>query len=118
VHALLAHRKLATMFVERGGLGLLLNLPRNSWTHAGVARCLYALSAVAVVIETCFIADDNPHQVLSPPPRCASRRLRCFDDATRHPVTTPACVSAVAARDPPSPCNGRCVDGGEASDAS
>jgi len=57
VHALLAHRKLATMFVERGGLALLLGLPRNTWTHAGVARCLYALSAVAVVIETCFIAD-------------------------------------------------------------
>jgi hypothetical protein len=64
VHALLAHRKLATMFVERGGLALLLGLPRNTWTHAGVARCLYALSAVAVVIETCFIADaETPRQV-------------------------------------------------------
>lgn len=46
--ALAAHRKFSALFVDRGGVQLILAAPRNSQTYTGISLCLFAFASVQV----------------------------------------------------------------------
>ena len=51
VSALLAHRKFAVTFVDRGGVRALLALPRGPLTHNGFTQCLFGVSQITGAME-------------------------------------------------------------------
>ena len=51
--ALAAHRKFSSLFVDRGGVQLILAVPRNTQTYTGISLCLFAFASVQVSI-LCF----------------------------------------------------------------
>jgi DDB1- and CUL4-associated factor 1 len=51
VAELLAHKKFASVFVDRGGLQLLLEIPKQSYVSGGVALCFYGLASISSVME-------------------------------------------------------------------
>jgi HIV-1 Vpr-binding protein len=70
--SLLAHRKFAVSFVDRGGVRALLALPKGPLTHHGFARCLFGVSQVTSAME----------RLLAPPASStAGAARRCVDAA-------------------------------------
>lgn len=65
VAALLAHRRFAELFIEQGGVQLLLSVPRTLATQAGIAQCLHGLASVPLAFEkVCSFSDAIVEEVV------------------------------------------------------
>ncbi len=51
VCSLLAHRKFALLFVDRGGVSSFLQVVRNPYTFTGLSLCLFALASIQAIME-------------------------------------------------------------------
>ncbi|KAM0946292.1 putative transcription factor WD40-like family [Dioscorea sansibarensis] len=78
--ALAAHRKFATVFVDRGGIQKLLSTPRASQTFFGLSSCLFTIGSLQGVMErVCALPSDVVHQVVE----LALQLLDCPQDQAR-----------------------------------
>ncbi|KAL4573779.1 hypothetical protein LXL04_020596 [Taraxacum kok-saghyz] len=78
--ALAAHRKFAALFVDRGGIQTLLQLPRTPLTFSGLSSCLFAIGSLQGIMErVCALPSDVIHQVVA----LALQLLKCPQDQAR-----------------------------------
>lgn len=65
INQLLAHKKFANVFVDRGGVQQLIQLPRSIYLSGGIALCLYGLASVTPVLEKLMqLPDPIPAQIV------------------------------------------------------
>ncbi|KAL6533731.1 hypothetical protein OROHE_013564 [Orobanche hederae] len=63
--ALAARRKFAALFVDRGGMQRLLNVPRNAHTFFGLSSCLFTIGSIQGIMErVCALPSNIVHQVV------------------------------------------------------
>lgn len=78
--ALAAHRKFATLFVDRGGMQKLLAVPRIGQTFFGLSSCLFTIGSLQGVMErVCALPSDVVQQVVE----LALQLLECPQDQAR-----------------------------------
>ncbi|MCO5576210.1 hypothetical protein L7F22_030018 [Adiantum nelumboides] len=78
--ALAAHRKFSALFVDRGGVQLILAAPRNSQTYTGISLCLFAFASIQGVMERVCTA---PTEVVNEVVSLALHVLECVQDSAR-----------------------------------
>lgn len=60
VCSLLAHRRFALLFVDRGGVNAFLQTVRTPHTYTGLSLCLFALASIQAVMErVCSLTGDE-----------------------------------------------------------
>ncbi|KAL8156698.1 hypothetical protein AgCh_001704 [Apium graveolens] len=80
ISTLAAHRKFAAMFVDRGGMQKLLNVPRVAQTFLGLSSCLLTLGSLQVTMErVCALPSDVLYKVIE----LALQLLDCPQDLAR-----------------------------------
>ncbi|KAK6912401.1 hypothetical protein RJ641_022002 [Dillenia turbinata] len=78
--ALAAHRKFASLFVDRGGMQKLLAVPRVFHTYFGLSSCLFTIGSLQGIMErVCALPSDIVHQVVE----LALQLLECPLDQAR-----------------------------------
>ncbi|KAH7439850.1 hypothetical protein KP509_04G079100 [Ceratopteris richardii] len=78
--ALAAHRKFSALFVDRGGVQLILSCPRNPHTYTGISLCLFAFASIQGVMErVCAAPAEVVHDIVS----LALHILECTQDPAR-----------------------------------
>ncbi|XP_057958873.1 DDB1- and CUL4-associated factor homolog 1 [Malania oleifera] len=78
--ALAAHRKFASLFVDRGGMQKLLAVPRVAQTYFGLSSCLFSIGSLQGIMErVCALPSDVVHQVVE----LALHLLECPQDQAR-----------------------------------
>ncbi|XP_050366514.1 DDB1- and CUL4-associated factor homolog 1 [Argentina anserina] len=78
--ALAAHRKFASLFVDKGGMQKLLAVPRVPQTYFGLSSCLFTIGSLQVVMErVCALPSDLVYQVVE----LALHLLGCSQDQAR-----------------------------------
>ncbi|KAI5071334.1 hypothetical protein GOP47_0013585 [Adiantum capillus-veneris] len=78
--ALAAHRKFSALFVDRGGVQLILAAPRNAQTYTGISLCLFAFASIQGVMERVCTA---PTEVVNEVVSLALHVLECVQDSAR-----------------------------------
>ncbi|GMH10738.1 hypothetical protein Nepgr_012579 [Nepenthes gracilis] len=80
ISALSAHRKFATLFVDRGGIQKLLSVPRVTQTFLGLASCLFTIGSLQGVMErVCALPSEIVHQIIE----LGLQLLECPQDQAR-----------------------------------
>ncbi|KAI3919224.1 hypothetical protein MKW92_012792 [Papaver armeniacum] len=75
-----AHRKFSAQFVDRGGMQLLLAVPRVALTLSGLSSCLLTIGSPHVLMEhVCALPSDVVHQVVE----LALQLLECPEDQAK-----------------------------------
>ncbi|KAL6501850.1 hypothetical protein OROGR_026983 [Orobanche gracilis] len=71
ISALAAHRKFAALFVDRGGMQRLLDVPRNAYTFFGLSSCLFTIGSIqgslgvaGIMERVCALPSNIVHQVV------------------------------------------------------
>ncbi|KAK6927757.1 hypothetical protein RJ641_006348 [Dillenia turbinata] len=78
--ALAAHRKFASLFVDRGGMQKLLAAPRVFHTYFGLSSCLFTIGSLQGIMErVCALPSDIVYQVVE----LALQLLECPLDQAR-----------------------------------
>lgn len=77
--ALAAHRKFASLFVDRGGMQKLLAVPRVPQNFFGVSSCLYTIGSLQIMQRVCALPSDIVYQVVE----LALQLLECPQDLAR-----------------------------------
>ncbi|XP_057422725.1 DDB1- and CUL4-associated factor homolog 1-like [Lotus japonicus] len=78
--ALAAHRKFAALFVDRGGMGKLLGVPRMAQTFFGLSSCLFAIGSVQGIMErVCALSSDVIYRLVE----LALQLLECNQEQAR-----------------------------------
>ncbi|KAL0922788.1 hypothetical protein M5K25_006806 [Dendrobium thyrsiflorum] len=78
--ALAAHKKFASLFVDRGGMQRLLAVRRASDTFVGLSSCLFTIGSLQGVMErVCALTSDKVHQVVE----LALNLLECSQELAR-----------------------------------
>ncbi|XP_020581133.1 DDB1- and CUL4-associated factor homolog 1 [Phalaenopsis equestris] len=78
--ALAAHKKFASLFVDRGGMQKLLAVRRASDTFVGLSSCLFTIGSLQGVMErVCALTSDNVHQMVE----LALKLLECSEELAR-----------------------------------
>ncbi|ERN08575.1 hypothetical protein AMTRI_Chr11g155380 [Amborella trichopoda] len=78
--ALAAHRKFASLFVDRGGMQKLLAVQRIPQTFTGLSLCLFAIGSLQAIMErVCALPPDVIHQVVE----LALQLMECSQDQAR-----------------------------------
>lgn len=75
-----AHRKFSAQFVDRGGMQLLLAVPRVALTFSGLSSWLLTIGSPHVLMEhVCALPSDVVHQVVE----LALQLLECPEDQAK-----------------------------------
>ncbi|XP_020105156.1 DDB1- and CUL4-associated factor homolog 1 isoform X2 [Ananas comosus] len=83
--ALAAHRKIAAVFVDRGGMQKLLSVRRVTQTFFGLSSCLFTIGSLQGIMErVCALPSDVVHQVVE----LALQLLECSQDQARKNAAT------------------------------
>lgn len=78
--ALAAHKKFASLFVDRSGMQKLLAVRRASDTFVGLSSCLFTIGSLQGVMErVCALTSDNVQQVVE----LALKLLECSQELAR-----------------------------------
>lgn len=78
VCSLLAHRKFAVTFVDRGGVAALLSIPKGALSVDGFHRCLFALSQSPSAMER-LLAPGRDAATFAAARRCVDVALEALD---------------------------------------
>ncbi|KAI3855494.1 hypothetical protein MKX03_004351 [Papaver bracteatum] len=79
VCALVAHRKFAQTFVDRGGIQKLLAVPRVGHTFFGLSSCLFTIGSQGIMERVCALPSDVVYHVVE----LALQLLECNQDLAR-----------------------------------
>ena len=79
VCSLLAHRKFATSFVDRGGVAALLRIPKGALSVDGIHRCLFAMSQTPSAMERLLAPGRDAATSRDAARRCVDVALEALD---------------------------------------
>ena len=79
VCSLLAHRKFATSFVDRGGMAALLRVPKGALSVDGFHRCLSAVSQIPAAMERLLAPGRDAATSRDTARRCVDVALEALD---------------------------------------